>query len=122
MYGCVQQSFSMNSFTFNPLATILNQNKSVGSNYVDWKRNLGLVLTTSEYKYVLTTRYPQGPGPDTDEKDPYTKWLKDYEMAKCYMQASMSSVLQYQHESFKTTSDIISNLKEMFGDQGRPAR
>ena len=34
----------------------------------------------------------------------------------------MSSVLQYQHESFKTTSDIISNLNEMFGDQGRPAR
>ena len=56
------------------------------------------------------------------KKDLYTKWPKDNEMAKCYMKASMSSVLQDQHESFKTASDIISNLKEKFGDQGRPAR
>ena len=43
-------------------------------------------------------------------------------MAKCYMQASMSSVLHHQHQSYKSASDIISNLKEMFGDQGRAAR
>lgn len=34
----------------------------------------------------------------------------------------MSSVLQHQHRSFKTASNIILNLKEMFGDQGTPAR
>ena len=38
--------FNMNSNTFNPLATIFNQNKLVGSNYVDWKQNLDIVLTT----------------------------------------------------------------------------
>ena len=124
MYGCGQQYFSMNSSTFNPLVTILNQNKLTGSNYVDQKRNLDIVLTASGCKYVLTTPCPPEPEPDApqDQKDLYTKWLKDDEMAKCCMQAFMSSVLQHQYESFKSASDIISNLNEMFGDQGRPAR
>ena len=34
----------------------------------------------------------------------------------------MSSVLQHQHQSYKTAYDIISNVKEMFADQGRPAK
>ena len=114
----------MNSNTFNPLATILNQNKLVGSNYVDWKRNLDIVLTASGYKYVLTKTPLDEPLPEAsqEEKDLYTKWVKDDEMARCYIQASMSSVLQHQHQSFKTAYDIISNLKEMFAEQGRPAR
>ena len=70
---------SMNSSTFNPLTTILNQNKLVGYNYVDRKRNLDIILTTSGYKYVLTTPCPEEPGPDAsqDQKDLYTKWIKD---------------------------------------------
>ena len=30
--------------SFSPLVAILNQNKLTGSNYVDWKRNLDIVL------------------------------------------------------------------------------
>ena len=40
--------------SFSPLVTILNQNKLTGSNYVDWKRNLDIVLIAEEHKYVLT--------------------------------------------------------------------
>ena len=40
--------------SFSLLVAILNQNKLIGSNYVDWKRNLDIVLTTKEHKYVLT--------------------------------------------------------------------
>ena len=40
--------------SFSLLVTILNQNKLTGSNYVDWKINLDIVLTTKEHKYVLT--------------------------------------------------------------------
>ena len=39
--------------SFNPFVTILNQNKLTGSNYVDWKRNLNIVLTAKEHKYVV---------------------------------------------------------------------
>ncbi|XP_057953940.1 uncharacterized protein LOC131148231 [Malania oleifera] len=38
---------------FNPLAILLKENKLVGPNYIDWKRNLDIVLTAKEYKCVL---------------------------------------------------------------------
>ncbi|XP_075077007.1 uncharacterized protein LOC107828020 [Nicotiana tabacum] len=38
---------------FNPLTAILTQNKLEGPNYVDWKRNLDIVLIAEEYKFVL---------------------------------------------------------------------
>ena len=96
--------FNMNSSTFNPLPTILNQNKLVGSNYVDWKWNLDIVLTASKYKYVLTKPSLDEPVPDApqEEKDHYAKWTNDDEMVRCYIHASMSSVLQLQHQSYKT--------------------
>ena len=40
--------------SFNPLFVILKENKLIGPNNIDWKRNLNLVLTTEEYKFVLT--------------------------------------------------------------------
>lgn len=123
MYGFVQQFTSMNPSTFNHLATILDQNKLVDPNYVDQKRNLDIVLTATGNRYVLTTNFLEAPGSDAPQQEnvQYNKWLKDYEMGMCYL-AFMSSVLQHQHDSFKTTLEIIYNLKEMFEDQDRPAR
>ena len=43
---------------FNPLFVILKENKLTGPNYIDWKRNLNLVLTAQEYKFVLTCARP----------------------------------------------------------------
>ena len=40
-------------------------------------------------------------------------------MARCYILASMSIVLQQQHERMLTAYDIMFNLKEIFGDQTR---
>ncbi|XP_059650724.1 uncharacterized protein LOC132296550 [Cornus florida] len=64
------------------------------------------------------------PDPDDSQelKEMYEKWQKADEMAKCYILASMSNVLQHQHQSFVTTRDILLNLKEMFGEQSRAAR
>ena len=44
--------------SFNPLAISLNQNKLSGPNYVDWKKNLDIVLTAKEYKYILPKECP----------------------------------------------------------------
>ena len=44
----------MGGGSFNPLSVILKENKLTGPNYIDWKRNLNLVLTAQEYKFVLT--------------------------------------------------------------------
>ena len=63
--------------SFSPLATILNQNKLTGPNYVDWKRNLDIVLTAKEHKYVLTQPCPDFPNPDTslDERNRYNRCI-----------------------------------------------
>ena len=44
--------------SFSPLAIILNQNKLTGTNYVNWKRNLDIVLMTEEHKIVLNEPCP----------------------------------------------------------------
>ena len=104
--------------------TILNQNKLTRSNYVDWKRNLDIVLTDKEYKYVLDELCPNFPALDapSEEKQRYDCWQKSNEMAKCYILASISNVLQYQIQDVELVSDIMLSLKEMFGEQGRFAR
>ena len=43
-------------------------------------------------------------------------------MARCYILASMSSILQYQLKDYLSARDMILSLKEMFGEQGRPTR
>ena len=50
--------------SFSPLVTILNQNKPIGSNYVDWKRNLDIVLRAEEHRYMLTQPCPSFPSLD----------------------------------------------------------
>ena len=114
----------MLSSSFNPLSAILNQNKLNGQNYVDWKRNLDIVLTAEGYKYVLSTTKPQEPDSEATQEvnDQYEKWVKANDMAKCYILASMSNVLQHQHQYYTIASDIMFNLSETFGSQGRLAR
>ena len=45
----------------NPLAVILNHNKLNGDNFVDWKRNLHIVLTAEKLQKVLTDPLPMVP-------------------------------------------------------------
>ncbi|CAA0832705.1 Unknown protein, partial [Striga hermonthica] len=40
----------------------------------------------------------------------------------CYSLASLSNVLQHQHQSMNTAADMLLNLKELFGHQSRAAR
>ncbi|KAH0657751.1 hypothetical protein KY289_026499 [Solanum tuberosum] len=108
---------------FNPLSSILNQNKLEGPNYVDWKRNLDIVLTSEGYKFVLVEECPIKSADPTDEEvQAYDKWVKADEMARCYILASMANVLQHQHQSMTSAYDMLASLKEMFGEQNRAAK
>ena len=64
--------------SFSPLVTILNQNALIGSNYVDWKRNLDIVLIAEEHKYVLTQPCLSFPSLNAhpEEKQRYDHWQK----------------------------------------------
>ena len=80
--------------SFNPLAIIINQNKLTRPNYVDWKRNLDIVLTTEEYKYILTEEYPDLPTANalSLERERYETWVKADKMTRWYILALISSI------------------------------
>ena len=48
--------------------------------------------------------------------------LHSDEIVRCYIVASMSNVLQKQHRDIEMAADMLYNLHEMFGGQGRQAR
>ncbi|KAG6492737.1 hypothetical protein ZIOFF_047702 [Zingiber officinale] len=109
---------------FNPLVIILKENKLTGPNYIDWKSNLDIVLTAKEYKFVVLEVCPSMPDNDSSEEEieRHRKWVKADEMARCYILASMSNVLQHQHQTLPTAYDMMFNLKELFGHQNWAAR
>ena len=114
----------MGGESFNPLFVILKGNKLTESNYIDWKRTLNLVLTAQEYKFVLTDVCPPHPDSDSSKEEfkAYQKWRKADEMVRCYILASMSNILQHQHENMATTYDMMMSLKEIFGEHNRAGR
>ena len=59
----------MGGGSFNLLPIILKENKLIGPNYIDRKRNLNLVLIAKEYKFVLTDVCPPTPGSDSSKED-----------------------------------------------------
>jgi hypothetical protein len=81
-------------------------------------------LTAEEYKFCINEPKPDKPAEDASEseKEYYKLWNKADEMSRCYILAAMSGVLQHQHQSMPTASDMLYNLKELFGDQNRAAR
>ncbi|CAA0833201.1 Unknown protein, partial [Striga hermonthica] len=87
-------------------------------------RNFDIVLTAEGYKFAITEAYPAEPTVDApeQEKGEYARWKKADEMAKCYILASISNVLQHQHQSMNTAADILLNLRNLFGHQSRAAR
>ena len=73
---------------------------------------------------MLNQPCPNFPSLDapSGEKQQYDHWQKSNELAKCYILASISNVLQHQMQDVELASDIMLSLKEMFGEQGRSAR
>jgi hypothetical protein len=55
--------------SFSHFSTILNQNKLTGPNYVDWKRNLDIVLIVDSHKFVLINAGPAEPAINASEPD-----------------------------------------------------
>lgn len=104
-----------------PLQIILKENQLTGPNYVDWKRNLNIVLTVQDYKFVLNEPEPVLPEPQ-ETVGAHARWKKANDMAKCYIMDSISNVLQHQYEGFEKAAEIINGLKEMFSEHSRPAK
>ena len=70
---------------------------------------------------MLTQPCPNFPSLDAplEEKQQYDCWQKSNEMAKCYIIASISNVLQHQMQDVELALNIMLSLKEMLGEEGR---
>ncbi|KAL5545007.1 hypothetical protein UlMin_008791 [Ulmus minor] len=101
------------------LSSILNQNKLTGDNFVDWKRNLLIVLSFEKHKYVLEKECPPVPNENASsaESMAFDNWVNSNAITRCYMMASMNSVLQKQHERYINAREIMHNIEDMFGGQ-----
>ena len=101
------------------LRGILDANKLTGPNYVDWLRNLRIILTQEKVSYILDTPALDSLRKDAFEEDraAYKIWKDDSVTVKCIMLSSMSNELQRQHED-----SILLNLKELYGEQSRTAQ
>ena len=97
------------------LQSILDTNKLTGPNYMDWLRNLKIVLSSEKLSYILDTPSLNPLGDDATEEDmaTYKMWQNDFLTVKCIILASMTNELQRQHESMDTQSIMI-NLKELY--------
>ncbi|KAL5561412.1 hypothetical protein UlMin_031159 [Ulmus minor] len=101
------------------LSSILNQNKLTGDNFADWKKNLLIVLSFEKHKYVLEKDCPLVPKENvsSEESMAFYSWVNSNEITRCYMMASMNSVLQKQHEGYLNARDIMHNIEDMFSGQ-----
>ena len=81
------------SSAFSPLATILTQNMLTRNDFINWKRNLDIVLTVKDHAYVLTNPCPEEPaiGATATARHEFDKWRKSNGMARCNMLASIAT-------------------------------
>ena len=77
------------------LRGILDTNKLIDPNYVNWLRNLKIVLTQEKISYIFDTLDPGQLGDDAteDEVATYKMWQNDSLTVKCIILASMSNDL-----------------------------
>ena len=108
----------------NPLSIILEQHRLTGPNFVDWLRNLKVVLAYEKILYVVT-QSPLEPLPadvSQEERDMLEKWKDDDLQAQCIMWASMSNELHKQHEKYTYAKENLLHLQGLFGEESRTAR
>ncbi|VFQ65922.1 unnamed protein product [Cuscuta campestris] len=83
------------------LRSILDKDKLTGSNFLDWQRNLVIVLRLEKKEYVLERAIPPVPAANACRaiKDTYEKHVDDDNQVACLMLATMTSDLQKHHEN-----------------------
>ncbi|XP_074573476.1 uncharacterized protein LOC141829898 [Curcuma longa] len=112
----------MSSNTLNTLSlrSVLEKDKLNGVNFLDWYRNLRIVLKQERKLYVLEQPLPEAPATTATraEKDTYKKHQDDALDVSCLMLATMNSELQKQHENMDA-HDMVEHLKQLYQGQAR---
>jgi hypothetical protein len=105
------------------LRSILDKDKLTGFNFLDWYRNLRIVLKHEKKAYVLEGPVPDSPASNASKavKDAWGKHVDDSSDVGCLMLATMAPELQKTFE-FYTAFDMIESLKQMFQKQAKQER
>ncbi|XP_048228944.1 uncharacterized protein LOC125369798 [Ricinus communis] len=103
--------------------SILDTNKLTGLNFLDWLRNVRIVLKQENNLYGLDT--PPLCLPVVDASKEVVQECKncqeDDDQVVCMMLGSMTSEIERQHENIDAQT-IILHLKKMFNEQSRTKR
>ncbi|KAK8995295.1 hypothetical protein V6N11_069734 [Hibiscus sabdariffa] len=105
------------------LRSLLEKEKLNCINFLDWFRNLRIVLKQERKEYVIKEAVPNEPGPNASRvgKDKFKKHMDDMLDVGCLMLATMTPELQKQHENM-VAYEMIQNLKEIYEGQARQER
>ena len=105
------------------LRSVLEKDKLSGTNFLDWYRNLRIVLKHEKKLYVLEQPIPDQPAANAPraDKDAFKKHQDDALDVGCLMLATMISELQKQHENMDAY-DMIVHLKKLYQEQARQER
>jgi hypothetical protein len=105
------------------LQYVLEKEKLNGMNFIDWYRNLRIVLIQEKKEYVLEQQYPDDlpDGANTAACRAYEKHCNDSLDVSCLMLATMSPDLQKQYEHADAHS-MIEGLCRMFENQASTER
>ena len=102
------------------LWSVLEKDKLNGTNFLDWFKNLKIVLKQEKKLYVLEGSISEEPASNAskNQKDAYSKHISDSVDVTCLMLATMSPELQKQLEEVEAY-EMISHLKKMFQEQAQ---
>ncbi|KAK8547495.1 hypothetical protein V6N12_031632 [Hibiscus sabdariffa] len=105
------------------LRSLLENEKLNGINFLDWFRNLRIVLKQERKEYVIEEPVPDEPATNAPraDKDKFKKHMDDMVDVGCLMLATMTPELQKQHEDM-VAYEVIQNLKEIYEEQARQER
>ncbi|KAK8652101.1 hypothetical protein V6N13_061125 [Hibiscus sabdariffa] len=105
------------------LRSVLEKEKLNGINFLDWFRNLRIVLKQDRKEYVIEEPIPDEPAANAPraDKDKFKKHMDDMVGVGCLMLGTMDSELQKQHENM-VAYEMIQNLKEIYEGQARQER
>ncbi|KAK8624779.1 hypothetical protein V6N13_089665 [Hibiscus sabdariffa] len=105
------------------LRSLLEKEKLNGINFLDWFRNLRIVLKQERKEYVIEEAVPNDPGPNAPiaDKDKFKKHMDDMLDVSYLVLATMTPELQKQHEDM-VAYEMIQNLKEIYEGQAHQER
>ena len=105
------------------LQSVFEKDKLNGLNFLDWFRNLRIVLKQERKLYIIEQLVPNEPPTNASraDRDAYKKHLDDMVDVGCLMLATMNPELQKQHEDM-VAYEMIEHLKELYQGQARQER